>query len=290
VVVAVVAALALGVLVLRGTVQDRAGPDTPDRPEQQSDAPVRSAGPRPGPDTTGVPTGTALTPATGGIRVTEPGTVIDALDLRGSVVVAAPDVVIRRSRIVGTPESPYGVFVESGSVAIYDSEITGFANGIAQDNWSAHRVDLHGMAEDGVKLGSNVTLESSWIHDLTPEPGAHADGAQMQTGVRNVIVRNNVIDATVDGGPGGNSAIFLAPDLGPSTEGPVLVRDNYLDGGNYVLYCVDGADGQYTVGNVTIRSNRFGRNFRDGPASVNVPIAEAANVWADTAEPLALTG
>ena len=37
-------------------------------------------------------------------------------------------------------------------------------------------------------------------------------------------------------GPGTNAALFIAPDLGPSSPGPVLLERNYLDGGGYTVH------------------------------------------------------
>jgi hypothetical protein len=232
---------------------------------------------KPGPTSTGVPAGTALTPSDS-LQITTPNQVIDGLDVNGSISVEAPGVVIKNSRIHG--DGPYGVYVRSGSVTITDTEIFGFENGIAGDGWTATRVNLHSLTGDGAKLGSDVTLQDSWIHDLTPAAGAHADGGQMQEGVNNLVVRHNVIDlANVDTA---NSALFLAPDFGPNSDGPVTIDGNWLDGGNFTLYCVDGNNGQYVVRNITITSNRFGRGAQYGPADVNVPITQSGNVWADT--------
>ena len=72
-----------------------------------------------------------------------------------------------------------------------------------------------------------------------------------------MVVRNNVINM-VSGREVGNAALFIAPDLGPSSPGPVTITGNWLDGGNYTLFCVDGNNGQYFVDNITITDNRFG--------------------------------
>ena len=241
---------------------------------------------RPDAANTGVPAGTTLTP-TGGMTITKDNTVIDAKDISGPVYVEAKNVTIKRSKIHGNGSDDYGVHVRSGSLVIEDSEIYGFANGIGFNNWAALRVNIHGMTDDGAKLGNNVTLQDSWIHDMTPGAGAHADGAQMQNGVRNLVVRHNTIDM-VNGRQLGNAALFIAPDLGPSTSGPVLITDNWLNGGNYTLYCVDGNNGQYFVNNITITNNRFGRQSNYGPSTVNVPITQSGNVWADTGSSIRL--
>ena len=74
-----------------------------------------------------------------------------------------------------------------------------------------------------------------------------------------------------------NSALFIAPDLGPSTSGPILVEGNYLNGGGFTLFCVDGSNGKYLIGNITIRNNVFGPGAKYGSARVNVPVTWTNN-------------
>lgn len=188
--------------------------------------------------------------------------------------------------MIGSTEDEYAVMVNSGSVTVEDSEIVGYQNGIGFDNWVGRRLNIHGFTDDAVKLGSHVRLEDSWIHDIRPGSTSHADGAQMQGGSVDVVVTRNVIDMTSQDGHFGNAAIFLAPDLGPSSDGPVTVANNWLDGGNYILYCVDGANGEYVVAGITLENNRFGRRYRYGPATVTVPVQARGNVFEDTGEPI----
>jgi len=229
----------------------------------------------PGRGNTGVPAGTVLT-ASGGFTVTTAGAIIDAKNITGTVTIAAANVTIKRSRFTGTGQD-YAIYVRSGSVRIEDSEISGNYStaAIAFDNWTAVRLNVHNLPDDGFKLGSNTLLQDSWIHGFTPSPGAHADGVQMQNGVVNASVIHNYIDIP------GNAALFLAPDLGPSTRGPLTIKDNILGGGNYTIYVVDGNNGQYLVGNITVTGNRFLRNSRYGPTRVNVATTWANNTWMD---------
>lgn len=241
----------------------------------------------PGPATTGVPPGTVLTQTAGHV-VTTAGAVLDELDIAGTVVIDAPDVTINRSRIRGQGDG-YGILVRSGDVTIYDSEIYNFENGIAFDNWRAYRVDLHHLTQDGVKLGSNVILADSWIHDLTPERGAHADGAQMQNGIVNTVVRHNTIDSRSPNGGYGNAALFLVPTLGPNGAGPLIVADNLLAGGNYTLFCLFGGSRRYQVRNISIVGNRFVQDSsRYGAAYTNMAFVQVQNVWHQTGLPVLL--
>jgi hypothetical protein len=190
-------------------------------------------------------------------------------------VVRAPNVTIKNSRISGGGNQC--VYVQSGNLTIQDSEVIGNCeNGIGFDSWKAYRVEIRGSYGDGVKFGSNVTLQDSWIHDLAPASGAHADGGQMQSGLTNLVIRHNVID--LGSTPRANAALFLAPDQGPSTNGPVTVDNNQLNGGNYIVYSVDGNNGQYIVKNMSFTNNRFGSTFTYGRSRVNVPITQSGNV------------
>jgi parallel beta helix pectate lyase-like protein len=241
---------------------------------------------RPGPDDPGVPPGTELTPS-GPVTVTEDGAVLDALDISGRVLIQADEVVIRRSKIHGSGTG-FGVRVMSGSVTIEESEIYDFEYGIVFGDYTARRVDIHSVTADGVILGSNTTLEDSYIHDLQPDEGAHADGAQLTSaGAHDVVVRGNTIDLAepgVNSGYGGNSAILLQPDLGDLGAGGILVEDNYFNGGNYSLYLTPSSGKE--LKDVTIRDNRFGRVFRYGTHVLKTPATWTGNVWADTGLPV----
>lgn len=235
-----------------------------------------SGKPRPGPDNTGVPEGVALKPASGR-TITTAGTVLDGLDINGPIVIRASDVVIKNSRIRGT--AFWGVRVESGNVTIQDSEISGFANGIAGDDWHAKRVDIHSTYQDGVKFGSRVTFEDSWIHDLNPERDAHADGGQAESGVENLMIRNNVIDVYNGADEPNMSALIIKPDFDRSTRGPVDIVDNYLNGGNCTVFVVPGRSG-YRIGEVNMRDNVFGpdRKHASCLAYFRMPVSDSGNI------------
>jgi hypothetical protein len=231
------------------------------------------------PPKAGVPAGVTLTPYTGPSTITKDGTVIDAKDIRGALRVNAKDVVITRSRVQDSPSTSFGISV-NGSLQISDSTLTGTDNGIYGDNYTATRVEVTGLGSDGFKLGDNTHIDRAWCHDMSPSPEAHADCVQMQNGVVNSSITNSWLDG------GRNSAIFLAPDLGPSSNGPIIIDNNVLGGGNYSLYCVDGNNGQYFVRSIAITNNRFFHDARYGPADVNVPVTAANNVWIDTGRPI----
>jgi hypothetical protein len=224
----------------------------------------------------GVPAGTALK-AMSGTTITKSGTVIDGADIKGGVTVAADNVVIRRSRVSG--QGDWGVNVRSGSLTLEDSTVSGFDNSVVGDNYTVTRVEVTKANEDGFKIGNNVTIQNSWCHDLVVAAGAHSDCGQVQSGIKNVAIRGNWFDV---GSGDGNSALFLAPDLGPSAPGPLVVENNVLGGGNFTLQCVDGDNGKYLIADITIRNNVFIPNSRFGPLRVNVKAVVSGNTMQDT--------
>ena len=276
-------ASAVVVVALLGSVLVTTSSDHATTPPVATAPPVAPAPPSnppasgfPDASSTGVPTGTRLIPS-GPLHITKADTTLDALDITNGIVIDAPNITITRSNIHGTGN--YGIQVASGNLTITDSTITGFDNCIGFDDWKAVRVEITGSHGDGAKLGSNVTLASSWIHDLDPAEGAHSDGAQVQSGVRDTTVTGNTINLTGGSGTPANSALFLAPDQGPSTDGPLTVTGNLLGGGNFTVYCVDGNDGEYTIGNITIADNTFLPGTSEyGPVRVNVPVRWSGNV------------
>lgn len=230
---------------------------------------------KPGASNTGVPVGTTLTAYTGPKTITTAGTVIDSKDISGALSIQAKNVVIRNSKIHGS-NSGTGLAVEdNGSATITDSEIYSFEVGITYSNFTAIRVNLHDLTYDGIKMSSNARLQDSWIHAPKPTSDAHWDGIQVQNGVVNTVIQGN----NIDGGTADvNSALFLCPDLGPSTNGPLTVTANWLNGGNFTVNVLDGNNGQYFIKTIAVNNNRFGNDSQYGRSNVNVPITQSGNV------------
>lgn len=238
-------------------------------------------GPPPNVPNVGVPDGLGLTPMQGSL-ITRDNTIIDGADISGPITIDGKNVVIRRSRVRGDGDA--GIYVRHGSATVEDVTVEGFDNSIGGDRYTATRVEATGANEDGFKIGSNVTIQDSWCHDLIAYQGAHSDCGQVQSGVTNVIIRRNWFDS----GDRANSALFISPDQGPSSPGPLSIENNVLGGGNYTMQCVDGAYGRYLIGNITIRGNQFLDNSEYGPMRVNVLLAFLGNVYRSTGLPILL--
>ena len=269
---------------IKSTIPPPSKSSTPTKtsaPPPVSSPPPASASPTPPPSNgrmvahpaAGVPAGLNLTPYTGPANITRDGTVLDGMDITKNLEISAHNVVIKRSYIHSSGDM--GIQV-NGSLTISQSTISGTDNGIGGDNYSATLVEVTKLGSDGFKLGNNVHVDQSWCHDMAPTAGAHADCGQMQSGVVNMSVTNSWFDG------GDNSALFLAPDLGPSANGPVTISGNVLGKGNYTLFCVDGNSGQYLEKNISITNNQFINNAAYGPDRINVPVTASGNTWFGT--------
>ncbi|WP_112662162.1 hypothetical protein [Microvirga flavescens] len=241
---------------------------------------------------TGVPPGTVLSLHEGDLHITQPGAVVDGLDIVGCVYIEADNVTLKRSRVRGgCPYYAIRTFTASRSVTgvnITDVEIDLRGNldtkGIAFDGYTATRVHFHNGA-DCAHFGTNVTIEDSFC-DVAPLPdGAtvHADGFQSDGG-NGITLRHN----TIRNPNGQTSAIIMGTNSAPIVN--VRIVDNLIAGGGWALYCA-AATG--TIKDETVSGNRFARTYFPrggafGPAAYCERIGAGwagTNVWDDTGKP-----
>lgn len=236
-------------------------------------------GPKPGPDNTGVPAGTTLTPS-GSIRVEEDGAVIEDLDITGEIMVLADNVTIRRVRITSGDYYPIRYFDNDNvGLVVEDSEIIGTSGDVTSavsfTNYTARRLNIHGMA-DGLKADSNVLIEDCYIHDLSNGDGEHNDGVQ-STGGANVTIRHSNIS-------GASNAAVQTGDEWAATEN-LTIECSWLSGGGYTLNI--RGEGDTRPRNTRILNNRFGRDSGYGPWTLDDPNPTVTgNVYDDNDEPI----
>jgi Right handed beta helix region len=238
---------------------------------------------------TGVPAGVALTPYTGPARITEPGTVIDGKLVTVPLVIAATadDVTIRDSVI--RVSDHWLVLNDEGATGlrIVDTELDGTGNAsgdaaVAGGSYTLTRVNVHGTV-DGLKVGSDVTVEDSYIHDLVMTAGSHNDGIQ-SLGSEDVVIRNN----TVIVGDGATSAVLLSTGSASSMR-RITIEHNLLGGGAYTVYggYESGKDDPSKVSDIVVRDNHISTVVHPqggafGPiTSVDSPVVTSGNVWHD---------
>lgn len=188
--------------------------------------------------TTGVPAGTVLTVVTGDQTITTAGTVIDGKDIRGCVLVRAPRVVIKNSKVACTSfysVDSYGYSVTGVNdwLTIQDSEIhcnISNGTGVGELHVVVRRVNIHGC-ENGFDADSDFDIQDSYIHDLYQSSVAHTDGLQSAVG-SNLLINHNTWYAN-----DGTSAININNSASGPTSTNTTVSNNLLAGGAFSLYC-----------------------------------------------------
>lgn len=252
---------------------------------------------RPDETTTGPLPCVTLTRHDGDLRVDAANTVIEGIDLHGSLVLGrtATNVVVRHSIIRGQLPSPtQETAIRGGGTAttfdrlglvIEDSRIdlTGrenwFHNNINGANFTLRRTELL-RGVDGVGLvseGGNVRIEGCYLHHGywtswtadTPEPKpghsdmqTHTDGIQFHRG-RGYVVRGNFIGGERRSSPGtggdfANAGMMIAQEVDTSAANRL---DDVLIEKNWLQGGAATINLAYARNNdlsgVTIRDNRF---------------------------------
>jgi hypothetical protein len=246
---------------------------------------------------TGVPAGTVLVAYSGPWTVTTAGTMISGKDIGQQLTIAAPSVVIKNSKLHGS--GSYAIYVRSGSVTVEDAEIFGTYSGsaIGFDDWTGLRLNIHSMAYDATKLGSNVRLQDSYLHDFASAPGAHADGGQMQDAAQgNVFITHNTFVMNTRSGTNATSCLIFKPDFGSGPAGTIVVQNNLFSGGSpgdgdrsawiFIDYTVNG----HALANIQFLNNRLVRNsYQFGIMNTNgPPLVDRGNLWDQDGKPLSL--
>lgn len=226
---------------------------------------------------TGVPANTSLAVINGDMTINTAGTIIDGKDIRGCVVVAAPSVVIRNSKIACSNSVVIGSFAGTYSgvgLLLQDVEIscnnTG-GTGVGDTNITVRRVNIH-SCENGFDLDGDVTIEDSFIHDLYNTPSTHTDGAQITDVGHNITIKHNTIYDN-----NGTSAI-ISPDVANGVVSNILIQDNLLAGGSYTLYCQQSGPGI----NYRVINNHFSTIF--------YPDVGNSKPWTDCQDEAQVTG
>ncbi len=258
---------------------------------------VSRPGGRPGPSNTGVPPGTALSVINGDVIVTTAGTVIDAKDIKGALIIKASNVTVTRSLIEGRAGSDSVVISAGSGILLQDDEVTVAHPSAGTDSMSVrgatlNRLNIHGGV-DGMKLSSNSVVENSWIHGLAyfssdPAQGGgptHNDTIQIMSG-SNIRITGNYLQATSSN----NAAIQVTQDAG-STSG-LNIAGNWADGGGCTFnFSGHGPNGELlAMSGITVSSNRFGHNMAyEGCAiltDLQTTITQSGNVFDDTGAPI----
>jgi hypothetical protein len=260
--------------------------------------PARPGG-RPGPANTGVPAGTGLTVINGDLVVKSAGAVVDAKDIKGSLIIEASNVTVQRSLIEGGVNED-SVVIKSGSgILLQDDEVTvahptAAIDAMSVQNVTINRLNIHGGV-DGMKLSSNSLVENSWIHgldyfaqSLPPFTGpTHNDTIQIMSG-SNIRITGNYLQAVaID-----NSAIQITQDGGTTTG--VSIVNNWGDGGGCTFnFSGHGPGGVLlAMSGISATGNRFGRDTQYAGCAILVDLqttlSASGNVFDDNGQPIVI--
>lgn len=209
------------------------------------------------------------------------GAVLNRLDIAGGVVIDAPNVTLRNSRISSCggeddsdvvairyePSSGY----RGANASVIHNEILGTPAGCAHRARSGVR-DVFGAApgvlvqgNDISGAGNGITVEheglirDNWIHDLGHLPEDHHSGISSHGGAVKVRVRHNTVllhGQEFPGGGGVSGALTVYSDFGHAQN--VTLRNNFVSGGSYVIYGGNSGDDYSTPAtSIKIIGNRF---------------------------------
>lgn len=232
-------------------------------------------------ENTGVPAGTTLSPYNGPMRITTPGTVIDARSISGTLVIDAPDVTVTRTSIQGN------VAVESGNLTITDTMIDAGnreGTGLEAGNYVATRVQVVG-GNRSMYCEMNCTIRDSYVHGQMLDPGGddgiHMSGIRMEQ--KTTLIHNTLVCDSPR--PSCSASLTGYGDFAP-------VRDNLIQNNLFLpstgSACAYGGASQgkpyaNQSGNIRFIDNVFSRG-RNGKCAVYFPVTDwnasaPGNVW-----------
>lgn len=222
-----------------------------------------STGVLPDASNTGVPAGVSLTNS-GGLTVTKAGTVLSGLNINGSVLVRAPNVTIKNSRIYGRvdtgDQSQYpGTMIDHVEIiGPYSPSNDGGYPGVGYTDYTCNACNIHGWGK-GFDLVTNVVITNSWVHDIQvfgdPANGGSHNEAILSVGGSNFTIVNNNLDS--GNAPNVSASLALYSQLGSITN--VLAQGNLFNGGGYCVYA--GLAGTRGASNVRFLDNTFGSKY-----------------------------
>ncbi len=260
-----------------------------------ADGPDPWGGCFPGPTTTGVPAGTALTNYTGPCDITTANTVIDSKTVNCGLGIKAANVMIKNSKVLG------GVWLDTDiagssawSMTIQDSEVDVGAQQLASvlaGNMTVLRSNIHGgeTAVQCEEKSVSCVVQDSYLHGqfLPPDQPWHLGGFLSDGGGNHRLTHNYVVcDHPQNAlGEGCSGDINLIPNF--ATASGIVIENNLLGANVDSAYCTYGGEkstSPYPHGDhITYRNNIFQRGT-NGLCAAYGPVTDfnvngTGNVW-----------
>ena len=256
-------------------------------------APIDVGG-KPNASNTGVPDGTPLEVHDGDMVITGAGTVVDAVDVRGSIYVRADNVTIRRSLIrgdgqgTGSTDALIASWWGNKGLLIQDTTVRADIesvnlDGISGQGFVAERVEIARVVDNVKVIGGNAVVKSSWLHDSTyssndpnqPDGVTHDDGVQVEGGPNTLIQGNNIENHH-------NAAVMVTQNY--SVTSNLKVVGNWLRDGACTVNVTENPRGR--IIGAEIRDNRFEPGHYGMTCPMRLPstspIALSGNTWLST--------
>lgn len=230
---------------------------------------------RPTAANTGPVAGTVFAGATTNV-ITTPYATIQNTAFTGQVTVAASHVTFRNCRFNGNMNN-YAISITPGIVdtVIDRCDIRNASSALVLgSDFRLTQSHLHDTYADAIKAGSNSIIQSNFIRYIGQGPAdldVHGDAIQISGGT-NIVVQGNHIYVPINECNHSNSALQIEPQPNVGNIDGVLIRYNWLAGGNYAIIAANKLDKNgnviNTVKNIQIIANRFkpgkGTIYRSG--------------------------
>jgi hypothetical protein len=259
----------------------------------------------PDPSTTNVGPGVAcssLTPA-GEMRITRAGTTIANMNITGGVAIDANNVTLTHDCVSNEGQSTVDVERGVTGAKIEYSDVSGVnttsdpvEEAISTNQASGTTADHDYLYNCGECFhGPGILTNSYVIANASINPGQsnedHYEGIYYGGGGGPLVVEHDTIIDPHDQ----TAAIFVSHDFGDVTT--LTIKNNILEGGDYVIYGGGSGNEGRVVGPVTVTGNRFStRNYAEGAQYgpeqyFNEAVTTwSGNIWDDTLAPVPLAG
>lgn len=243
----------------------------------------------PGPNNTGVPQGTTLTPYTGSCTITTANLTLDAKTIDCDLEIRAANVHITRSIIngsVATDENSTGF-----SFDITDSEVNigdRAGTGIGAVNFTATRVHVIG-GNRSIHCWHGCTITDSYVHAQFTDPSGAFHESGIRMGQSAIIRHNSIICDAPDVPPDGGCSADLTGygDFGPVQNNTI---ERNLFGATTGGFCTYGGSSQgkpYSndTNHIVFRDNVWQRGARKSDKNTYVCGYYGSNTSFDPSRP-----
>lgn len=203
----------------------------------------------------------------GTFYITGDGVTVEGLDIPYPVNVFGNDVTLRRCRVRSASFyqiKPADIPTYYTGFTLEDCELDG--GGVLDPQIAVlgtvgatfRRCHFHGFSSSGPRLSTDNLMSECFLHDFVHGPDGHEAGTSANGPDTNITIERSKIQINTEGNGG---AIAIYQDFG-GHDG-IYLRDNWVDGGSYAIYCgihVPGSPFPPST-HVEITGNIFARTY-----------------------------